>query len=438
MRLSIWVYSVAITISRLSPATVLEIIEITGGSYRSPYQDQSVSNVTGIVTVKTTTGLYLRSLTLDNADATSNSLLVFSSTIGSNLTVGDHIVLDGRITEYRMNAAAIYTTELTSPRNLRKISSNNPVEPVIIGAGGRLPPTTQCSLLDEGDVLAVPNNKSLISVLNLQLEPSMYGMDFWESLSGELVVIRRVTALSQPTTVSGSVSRTHSNPEAIVIGTPLDGTTNPTTTKLGDSLKDIVGVVKEDFNFYRIVPLTAIKIKSSLEPALPPGTALVSSNSCFGLTIGDYNVANLTPNSTHLPNIAEHIVKYMNAPDLVFSQEIQDDNGATNDEIVDADLTLTTLITAIEALSYTTYNYTTINPIDDQDGGEPGGNIRVAYLYNPSILRLRNPHPESSLDTNSVLPGPALSYNPGRMDPTNPAWDASRNPIVAEWETLHS
>ncbi|TLD38413.1 endonuclease/exonuclease/phosphatase family protein [Venturia nashicola] len=411
MRLSIWVYSVAITISRLSPATALEIIEITGGSYRSPYQDQSVSNVTGIVTAKTTTGLYLRSLTLDNADATSNSLLVFSSTIGSNLTVGDHIVLDGRITEYRMNAAAIYTTELTSPRNLRKISSNNPVEPVIIGAGGRLPPTTQCSLLDEGDVLAVPNNKSLISVLNLQLEPSTYGMDFWESLSGELVVIRRVTALSQPTTVSGSPSvqdtwvigdwpvtgknarggltmtDKDSNPEAIVIGTPLDGTTNHKTTKLSDSLKDIVGVVKWDFNFYRIVPLTAIKIKSSLEPALPPGTALVSSNSCSGLTIGDYNVANLTPNSTHLPNIAEHIVKYINAPDLVFSQEIQDDNSATNDEIVDADLTLTTLITAIEALSYTTYNYTTINPIDDQDGGEPGGNIRVAYLYNPSNLR---------------------------------------------------
>lgn len=206
MTLSIWFCSIALAISRLSPTTALEIVEITGGRYRSPYQDQSVSNVTGIVTAKTTTGLYLRSPILKTSDAASNSILVFSSTIGSNLTAGDQLVLDGRITEYRVNAAAIYITELTSPRNVRKISSNNSVEPVLVGAGGRLPPTTQFSLLDEGDVLGTPNNKSLISALNPELDPSTYGMDFWESLSGELVVIKGVTALSQPTTVSSSPS----------------------------------------------------------------------------------------------------------------------------------------------------------------------------------------------------------------------------------------
>lgn len=131
----------------------------------------------------------------------------------------------------------------------------------------------------------------------------------------------------------------------------------------------------------------------------------------------------------------------MNSPDLIFLQEIQDNNGATNDEIVDADLTLTTLITAIETLSNITYNYTTISPVDDQDGGEPGGNIRVAYLFNPLILRLLNSNPGSSLDANTVLStssGPALEFNPGRIDPTNPAWDESRKPIVAEWETIDS
>lgn len=28
------------------------------------------------------------------------------------------------------------------------------------------------------------------------------------------------------------------------------------------------------------------------------------------------------------------------------------------------------------------------------------------------------------------------SYNPGRIDPTNGAWNASRKPLVAAWETI--
>lgn len=87
-------------------------------------------------------------------------------------------------------------------------------------------------------------------------------------------------------------------------------------------------------------------------------------------------------------------------------------------------------------LSNFTYGFTDINPVDDKDGGEPGGNIRVAYLYNPAVLRLRSPNPGSSTDANAVFPGPELKYNPGRIDPLNTAWTASRKPLVAAWETL--
>jgi predicted extracellular nuclease len=41
-----------------------------------------------------------------------------------------------------------------------------------------------------------------------------------------------------------------------------------------------------------------------------------------------------------------------------------------------------------------------------------------------------------SLDTNIVLPGPLLKYNPGRIEPANAAWTASRKPLAAQWETL--
>ncbi|KAI6908109.1 DNase I-like protein, partial [Hortaea werneckii] len=66
----------------------------------------------------------------------------------------------------------------------------------------------------------------------------------------------------------------------------------------------------------------------------------------------------------------------------------------------------------------------------------PGGNIRNAYLYNPNTLRLRNTNPGGSTDAELILPGPELKYNPGLIDPTNPAWSNSRKPLVAAWETL--
>ena len=100
-------------------------------------------------------------------------------------------------------------------------------------------------------------------------------------------------------------------------------------------------------------------------------------------------------------------------------------------------MTLSTLVEAIRVKSGITYAFTDIVPVDDQDGGQPGGNIRVAYLYNPAVIRLRNPNPGSSTDVNEVLSGPELKYNPGRIDPLNAAaWNASRKPLAAAWETL--
>jgi predicted extracellular nuclease len=104
--------------------------------------------------------------------------------------------------------------------------------------------------------------------------------------------------------------------------------------------------------------------------------------------------------------------------------------------VVDANITLTTLINQIETLSGVKYAYASIDPVDNQDGGAPGGNIRVSYLYQPSVIRLPMPNPGSSLDANAVLPGPSLKFNPGRIDPTNTAWTASRKPLAAAWETL--
>ncbi|KAL8814188.1 MAG: hypothetical protein Q9223_006570 [Gallowayella weberi] len=442
-------------------ASAITVADITGNRYLSPLSRSAFTNLTGLVTAKGPNGLWIRSTTPDRSDQTSESVYVFSRTLGSNLTAGDIVTLDGTVTEYRSSNDYLYLTEITTPRNVHLVSRHNPVQPVVLGArtsgliGGRdvSPPTKQYSGLDNGDVFGVPNNVSRISQVNPQLDPAKYGMDFWESLSGELVLIQGVTALGRQANSFGdqwvygnwpvtgrnsrgglTVTDRDSNPETIIVGSPLDSTRNP-STKLGDSLTDITGIVQYNFGFYSILPLTAPSVKSSRSPALPPPAGIKSNGRCNALSVADYNVENFAPNNSRIPLVVEHITSYRGAPSIVFLQEIQDDSGATNNAVVDANLTLSGLTQALQARSGIPYDFVDVDPVNNADGGQPGGNIRNAYIFNPQVVRLYKPNPGSSTDANAVLPGPSLRFNPGRID-APPVFTSSRKPLVAQWETV--
>lgn len=64
----------------------------------------------------------------------------------------------------------------------------------------------------------------------------------------------------------------------------------------------------------------------------------------------------------------------------MFLQEIQDNSGPTDDGTVSSNVTLAILVEAIAKISNVIYNFTVIDPVDGQDGGQPGSNIRNAYL----------------------------------------------------------
>lgn len=225
------------------------------------------------------------------------------------------------------------------------------------------------------------------------------------------------------------------NPETIVIGSPLDGSKNPDDTKMGDSYGNITGVVSYAFGFYRILPLTAAKPISSVS-AEYPAVAFGSKGTCRGVTIGDYNAENLSPTSDHLPSVVDQIVNKLKTPDLIFLQEVQDNSGPTDDGVVSANVTLSTLAAGIDDASGVLYDFVEIAPEDNQDGGQPGGNIRQAFLYRPDVVELYKPNQGGASDVNEVLEGPELKYNPGRIDPENEAWADSRKPLVAMWKTV--
>jgi hypothetical protein len=92
----------------------------------------------------------------------------------------------------------LYLTELTAPTNVEVVSRNNTVVAYVIGEDTPAPPTEQFSVLDEGDIFAVPNAVYNVSIENPILEPSKYGMDFWQALNGELVTVRSPVGVARP------------------------------------------------------------------------------------------------------------------------------------------------------------------------------------------------------------------------------------------------
>lgn len=179
----------------LPTAYPLTISQINGDHYLSSYADKHVSGLEGLVTATSSSGFYLRSTSPDSDPQISDSVLVYTNS--SDVSVGDILSLNGKVSEYRSSEKYVYMTEITSPNNITVASTGNEVTPVTLGKGGRSPPTGQFSGLDEGDFLG-PGNSSLISESNPELDPEKYGMDFWQSLSAELVTISRPRAVGKP------------------------------------------------------------------------------------------------------------------------------------------------------------------------------------------------------------------------------------------------
>jgi uncharacterized protein len=162
-----------------------------------------------------------------------------------------------------------------------------------------------------------------------------------------------------------------------------------------------------------------------------------AQNTVERLTIGSFNVENLDPSDNlRFKKIAKIITTDLGAPDILALIEVQDDNGKVNDIVTTANLTYKTLTTAIKTEGGPVYQFSDIPPVDDLDGGEPGGNIRVGYIYNPAKVSLAQGQTGGSQDAVEVIlknGAVSLSRNPGRIEPNSPAFDNSRKPLAEEF-----
>ncbi len=238
---------------------------------------------------------------------------------------------------------------------------------------------------------------------------------------------------SVKTTRGGVVVRANDfNPERI----HLDDRFMPVPLlDVGDRFRGpVVGILDYSFGNFK---LDVSEPVSSVSGGLKRESAKAAGN--HEIAVATFNVENLDPGDgpAKFAELADLIVNNLKAPDLLALEEIQDANGPVNDGTTDGGPTLELLISAIQAAGGPLYEYRQIDPVNNQDGGEPGGNIRVGFIFRTDrgLSFVDRPGGTSTAATGVVVGtnGPELTFSPGRIDPTNPAFNASRKPLVGEF-----
>lgn len=419
---------------------------IQGAGHASPFAGEEVVGVAGVVTAVAEPGaepgFWMQSPAGDGDDRTSDGILVAGDGSLPALAVGDEVRVDGRVEE-SVRGWELPLTRLVASRIVVVGGGRALPAPVALGPGGRRLPEDVVE--DDGFV---------------DFDPEEDGADFFESLEGMRVEVREpfvvgptsergewvVTAGPPPPdrrTARGgiAVAAGQFNPQRIAVSARL--LPSVPEAAVGDRFTgSLVGVLEYASGNYRLV-LTAPP------PPLLPGNRGPETTTLGGgpdrLSIATFNVENLALTSPEekLAQVAAIVVARLRAPDVVALQEIQDDSGPADDGVVGAAGTLARLVARIAATGGPRYEVRQIDPENNQDGGAPGGNIRVALLVDPARLRCVDRGSGGTADPVRVVGGPGrvmLDPSPGLVDPGHPAWqpdrargvDGSRKPLAVE------
>ncbi|MEU2359029.1 endonuclease/exonuclease/phosphatase family protein [Streptomyces misionensis] len=435
----------AVVLTSPAHADSVRIHDIQGTTRLSPYAGQKVTDVPGIVTATRTygssKGFWLQDPTPDDNPATSEGIFVFTSST-PKVAVGDAVTVAGTVSEYVPGGAATGNQSLTeiSKPTITTVSTGNAVPaPVVIDAKS-VPDryTPQGDSADGG------------SINNLPLRPDTYALDYYESLEGMNVQVKdaRVVTATDPYaelwvtvkpnehraarggTVYGSYDSQNTGRLQIQ---SLGATADFPTADVGDTLTGTT-TGPLDFNQYGGYTLVAGQLGTLKSGGLQ--REATEKQSARQLAVATYNVENLDPSDNTFDQHAAAIVHNLQSPDIVSLEEIQDDNGATDDGTVDASVTVNKLIDAIVAAGGPRYDWRSIDPVNDQDGGEPGGNIRQVFLFNPervSFVDRAGGDSTTAVGVTKVHGKAELTASPGRIDPASAAWQSSRKPLVGQF-----
>jgi endonuclease/exonuclease/phosphatase family metal-dependent hydrolase len=432
-----------VPIGSAGAVTITPIHDVQGAAHLSPLTGQSVT-VQGIVTVKrtgTSQGFWIQEATADANDATSEAIFVLSTAV---VTLGDLVEVTGTVTESRANTSDLTTTQLASTPSVAVQSTGNSLPaPVLLGTGGRIPPS---SVIED-------DSASDVDTANV-FDPAQDGLDFYESLEGMRVTISNARAVgvrnslgeipvvvdsgtgAGPFSLRGSLTATSTdfNPERIILDDVVSGVTTP-SVKVGDqSPNPIVGVIDYSLGNFKVYP--------EVSPTFTPGSLAaesIASPASSRLAVATLDLNGLVPSDSRLTTIAQRIVNSLSSPDLIALQEVADSSGATDNGVVSASTTYAELQSAIVTAGGPSYEVRQVDPANNQDGAA-GLNLRNAFLYRTdrglafaSGQGVQGDATTATAVTQDGFGAPHLSLNPGRVVPANTAFNSTRKSVAAEF-----
>ena len=441
---------------------VTQIGDVQGAAHISPLNGTPVK-VEGIVTARRTAGgrgYWIQDSTPDSNIATSDAVFVFTNA-APVAEVGAQLRAIGTVGEFRPGGDPdnLTITQVNSSNaNVTVLSTGNPVPtPTVLGLGGRMPPTGN---IDDDGAGNVETGGFF--------DPAGDAIDFYESLEGTILQVNEGSVVG-PTRSFGEITllpdrgmwstglRTprggillggyvDPNPERITVDDEIlrDLAPAPRPAKampdmnVGDELASVVvGPLDYSFSNYKIQATTIPTFDSA---GLVRETTAAPTD--LEVAFGTFNVENLagTDPQEKYDHLASLIVDNLRAPDIVGIEEVQDNDGVaggTASTVVDASVAWTRLITAIETAGGPAYEYRQIDPVDDAEGGAPGGNIRVGFLFRTDRGVTFVERPGGSPTTETTVVGkknkPQLSASPGRIGTQSPAFVDTRKSLAAEF-----
>ncbi|WP_391207748.1 FN3 associated domain-containing protein [Psychrobacillus sp. L4] len=403
------------------------IREIQGKGHISPYVGASVTDVTGVVTYLID-GTNFVMQDVDNADndnTTSEAIQVNKSSHG--VKVGDKVKVTGTVAE-NGGGVNLSTTRINATQIIKDGTANLPA-PLVVGV----------------DIF--PPNKIIDNDNLTSFDPLEDGIDFWESVefmrlsfpnakvvgpsyNGATPIVVESTTNNEFNLLGGlNIAADDYNPEKIFLTN-----TGLLDISSGDHFNgNVIGVISYTADGYRVLPEAL--------PTLVKGSRIIETTHIVPtedkLTIASYNIENFSNDKSKTSDekvlrIAKSFVNNMKSPDIITLIEVQDNDGEVDSGNTDATESYERLIAAITEAGGPTYKWTDVAPKNNDNGGAPGGNIRVGYLYNPDRVSLVEGKKGTSSEGNRWDAQGNLALNPGVLDPTK--FSNTRKPIAAQFD----
>ena len=424
-----------------APKEVKNIGEVQGESHESPLAGKEViiNNVVVTKIDKKGTGFYVQDKVSDNNPRTSDAVYVASK---EKVESGDLLKVQGTVKEGYMEEYSV-----RQGQTFKKPAGSLTVTQIINATITKLGKADLPKALNISEKMP----KDIVDNTPTKYNPETEALDYWESLEGMLVEVTKPKVTGPqykgdiyvlPGDYKGQklnniggvnlrpgVQNTEVLP--VIVG-------NDFVAKAKDYFNDnISGVVTYRNKTYKIDPTTV--------PTLQDGGLKREVSKIYPsedkLTIASYNIENFSANNKghdetpeeKVDKIANSFIKEVHSPDIITLIEVQDNNGGVNDGTVDGVKSGEKLAQRIKSLGGPDYKYTEIAPVDGKDGGKPGANIRVAYLYNPKRVTLIGKEKGGSEEAARFVNG-HLEKNPARIDPTSVHFEKVRKSLAAEFE----